>query len=723
MVKGRSSKATVADTSKEVTKKVSNEENATILDAGNENDREWNMLRVTADDNNGTTLCKNDGCEQPAVATWVNKNEFQDERPLCETCQEKEHGGLPNGSSMMSVDPITSKSNVLVESTKNATTETPTNVKQEEDTAMDVDIKEESTSTTANVKMEDSTVQEEEQELDATSTTTTTSSADNDQVMEECDDTQDKDQDASAPSGSHNNDDEDEEWELKEILSSESITTKSIKCHTEECKLLACCIYVSSTSREKWYSCIDCQVTDFGGWPPLEELPVKSLGKNHMQLLVDKCSKKKRPAMPAFDDDDDDSCSPMRDSAQGDKTNTITPLQQASKGSKVTPTPAAKQDTKKKAKQSAIMMKKHQEWQEAANKAGGGRIVVNKEQAKPLIFQMLYDKMKPMNITQIFTVRVLSRICAFCVPSNKSRCILILLHFSLLILQQELKATVPSSVLKLCLDDMALDNKENQFYDSDDEDEAPQKKAIKSEPLDESFTGALLFKGGRNPNSSLYYVDQTKLKNMGDGLEPHARNELASDLAKDQEQKSVLCSNCQGITKETVQLLSEPTNEEADAMLEQQEPAMIDIRKQLEESRAMKCNEKVKKQLKARVGNQAAQWRKRKNMCMDFLLRVEDGSEGTISAKKCCSGDGQMDVESDETVIKNAIEYGKKKRTMASRPLAKKKMKLSKGLSSAKTTGLASESVTNGLTADVNFVAVRLNSSGNVERVYLGDDE
>ena len=231
------------------------------------------FVRVTADDN-GTTLCKNDGCEEPAVAIWVNKNELQDERPLCETCQEKEHGGLPNGSSMMSVDPITSKSNVLVESTKNATTETPTNVKQEEDTAMDVDIKEESTSTTANVKMEDSTVQEEEQELDATSTTTTTtSSADNDQVMEDGDDTQDKDQDASAPSGSHNNDDEDEEWELKKILSSESITTKSIKCHTEECKLLACCIYVSSTSREKWYSCIDCQVTGlwwlaaFGGTP------------------------------------------------------------------------------------------------------------------------------------------------------------------------------------------------------------------------------------------------------------------------------------------------------------------------------------------------------------------------------------------------------------------------------------------------------------------------
>jgi hypothetical protein len=50
-------------------------------------------------------------------------------------------------------------------------------------------------------------------------------------------------------------------------------------------------------------------------------------------------------------------------------------------------------------------------------------------------------------------------------------------------------------------------------------------------------------------------------------------------------------------------------------------------------------------------------------------------------------------------------------------------MKLSKGLASGKTTGLASESGTDGLTADVNFVAVRLNSTGNVERVYLGNDE
>lgn len=418
MAKGRSSKATVTAASTEATKKVSNVENATILDAGNENDAEWNFLRVTTNDN-ATTLCKNDGCEEPAVAVWVNKSNLQDERPLCETCQEKEHGGWTNEGSR--VDTVASKSKVLVESTENATTETPTKVKHEEDeveSAMDVDIDEESTSTSTNVEMEDSAQQE--QELDATSTTIT--SNDNDQVMKDGGDTQDKNQDASATSGSHSDDDEEEEWELKKIISVESIN-KGVKCNTEECQLLACCIYVSSTTGEKWYSCIDCQEMDYGGWPPLEELPVNCLEKNHMQLLVAKCSKKKRPAMPAFEDDD--SFSPTRDAAQrDDTTNTITPLQQASKGSKVTPTPA-EQDTKKKAKNNAIMMKKHQEWQEAANKAGGGRIVVSKDQAKPLIFQMLYDKMKPMNITQIYTVRVLTRVCAFRV-SNNSRYTLIL---------------------------------------------------------------------------------------------------------------------------------------------------------------------------------------------------------------------------------------------------------------------------------------------------------
>ena len=117
----------------------------------------------------------------------------------------------------------------------------------------------------------------------------------------------------------------------------------------------------------------------------------------------------------------------------------------------------------------------------------------------------------------------------------------------------------------------------------------------------------------------------------------------------------------------------------------------------------------------------ATQWRKRKRICMDFLIMMEESTEGTISAKKCLAGDGQIDVESDETAIKNSIAYGNKKRSMTSRPFKKTKVSKSMG---RKTTGLSSsESLTCGLTPDANFVAVRLDPLGLVERVYLGDNE
>lgn len=151
-----------------------------------------------------------------------------------------------------------------------------------------------------------------------------------------------------------------------------------------------------------------------------------------------------------------------------------------------------------------------------------------------------------------------------------------------------LKATVPSPILKSCLDEMALDKNENQFYDSD-EDDAPKKakKAEKSEDSD-SYDGMLSFKGGRSVNASLYYVDHTKQKNNGNGLEPDQRNELANNLARVEEEESVLKAQLQAMVKETAQLLSEPTNEEATTTLEKEEAEMVEIREQLEAARALK---------------------------------------------------------------------------------------------------------------------------------------
>lgn len=527
-------------------------------------------------------------------------------------------------------------------------------------------------------------------------------------------------------------DDEEEtpasEWELVKIHPKSQIIASSgfIKCGTDDCDLPACSVWTDTVTKERWHGCIDCQEEWFDGWPSMDDIPeqYRNLEKDHIQALIDKCSKQKRPAMPPFETPP----SPMQQNVSAsNESNTITPLgstKQVAKGASknkkqtsITPTPAKEttKSSKSKEKNSAILQKKHAEWQKAAVKAGGpgARIIVDKKQAKKMIFDLLYDAMKPMNITQIHTVRRKESYCLFTLFVSNERFLTSFL--------QELKAVVPSPILKSCLDDMALEKGgENQFYDSDDEedDDKPKKKSSKtSSTVGEDYAGSLAFKGGRNANASLYYVDHTKQKNNGNGLEPDQRNELINNLAKAQQEASMLKAQLQSMTKETTQLLSEPTNEEATATLEQQEAAMTDIREQLESARQLKVNEKHKKQLKKGIESMAAQWRKRKRITIDFLNMMQEATEGTISTKKCLNGDGQMDIDSDEAVIKNSIAYGKKKRALASRPL--KKMKVSKGLG-GKTTGL---SETSGLAADPNFVAVRLDSSGLVQRVYLDDEE
>jgi hypothetical protein len=58
-----------------------------------------------------------------------------------------------------------------------------------------------------------------------------------------------------------------------------------------------------------------------------------------------------------------------------------------------------------KAKKNTLepMLKK---WQDAATSMGGGKIVVAKAEAKKIVFDMLSDAFRPMNITEIFNVRI-----------------------------------------------------------------------------------------------------------------------------------------------------------------------------------------------------------------------------------------------------------------------------------------------------------------------------
>ena len=259
----------------------------------------------------------------------------------------------------------------------------------------------------------------------------------------------------------------------------------------------------------------------------------------------------------------------------------------------------------------------------------------------------------------------------------------------------------------------------NAFANSDDESpKKPKKKVIVNDDRD-LFAGSLSFKVGRNTNTSLYYVSHSKLKNNGNGLDPQARNDLFSDKAKADEDESNLKSTLAEMEAHAKQLLSEPTNEVASGTHEIQEKVMNMLRESLEAARALKVNEKTKNQIKRRIEGMTAQWRKRRRICMDFLISMEESTDGTVSAKKCLSGDGQIDIDSDKIAIRDAKAFATKKKMRKSLG-GRQQARLGKGApgGSKDKPGDGSDVV-----ADENFVAVELDAQSNVRRVFLVNEE
>ena len=467
---------------------------------------------------------------------------------------------------------------------------------------------------------------------------------------------------------------EDEEWDLKHVHTIEELQNEKCKCMTKGCPLVACTIYVSSLdSTDIWHSCLDCQESDFGGWPTdLHEIPITFMTDQHREIMIEKCTGRFSPDMPhlpRFDPSskkkkesyslDNNASAPMTDDTidkdESDKlkptasittklkstATAVTPppgqnrrpspstmvdkptsdLGFGKGGNKVTPIP------NKKPSNQALAV--HKKWQDASKALGGERIVVSKPAAKKLILDLLKDSFKPMNITDIF---------------------------------KRLKGVVPSPVLKSCLDDMALDtfNPDNQFADSDDEDGngiSGKKKSL-SGSNDDEFAGSLSIKGGRNTNTTLYYCDYSKLSNNGNGLLPDDRNTLLSDHEVAKAELTAKEDSISSMTKESQKLLSEPTNEEAAGSLEVKENYVQELRDQVESAQELKDFEKVRVKMMKKVDVMAAQWRKRKRLCMDFLLAMEDNTDGTISVKKCLSGDGQIYIgESLSIFVPNQILF------------------------------------------------------------------
>jgi hypothetical protein len=154
---------------------------------------------------------------------------------------------------------------------------------------------------------------------------------------------------------------------------------------------------------------------DYGGWPDISELPVTSMTEVHKQALILKCTKKKDVEMPNFGKM---AASPTKTIASENSSNTLfTPSPNSGLSTQtnhfdgiknVTPSPAiAAASSKVFAKPSMQLLELHRKWQGAAEAVGGpcARIVVGKPDAKKIIFDLLYESFRPMNITEIHKVR------------------------------------------------------------------------------------------------------------------------------------------------------------------------------------------------------------------------------------------------------------------------------------------------------------------------------
>jgi len=526
--------------------------------------------------------------------------------------------------------------------------------------------------------------------------------------------TTEEDRSSDDGSGKENdssgNDEEDggEMWELKKVFNVKELKkSKPIMCSygdNGECNLVACSKYVciSGDDPNPWFSCLDHQKSDYGGWPECQtELPMEFLTEENRQLILEKCSNEESemPNIPtsqllvtagAADKGDDISAitpQASHDQAVAESQSDVIVGMALGKGSKkkkggVTPSPmppkgAAKKPARKKP--SAAVTQKNldmrNKWQSEAIRMGGpnARIVVSKPEAKKVIFDTLHDDFRPMNTNGLF---------------------------------QKLKGVVPPPVLRTCLDEMVDKFTGNPFDDSDDEDEkSSKKKAANKEGSDEY---ALRLKEGRNLNNNLYYVDHTKLANNGDGLLPDARNDLLSDMQGSKAEFDQLSLTLKKISSEASQLESQPKNEELLLEVIDLEKRMGDMNDSLEEARVHASNEKRVKQVKKGIENMTSYWRKRKRQCIEFISIMEEATEGTISLKKCLKGDGPIDIDSDEAAVVGATAFAKRKKSKVS--LAGRGVK-----AGAKMGGDGSGS----LRPDESFIGVRLTAQGQPERVYL----
>lgn len=310
------------------------------------------------------------------------------------------------------------------------------------------------------------------------------------------------------------------------------------------------------------------------------------------------------------------------------------------------------------AKPSASSKNMYRKWQMAAEEMGFmGQIIVDKVQAKQIVFDWLHDQFKPKPINDIY---------------------------------KALKASVPSPILKFCLDEMSIIS---SISDKDNVDPCKH--------LTEITENTLFSKLSRHSNSTLYFANYSTLKNDGNGLSMQDRGKLEASLHQTIESVKQIQARQANIMLDVQKLLLTPKNAEVDVMLSNCQSDVKRLNERLELYRTFEDNGRKRKIILSNINHFASHWKKRRHICMEVLNMLQDCTEGAISVKKCLSGAGQIEIDSDEFVSKQAWESA----------LNKKKYQLK--VSNNSTFG------TTDVAEQHELISVRLLPNGSVDCVYF----
>jgi hypothetical protein len=255
---------------------------------------------------------------------------------------------------------------------------------------------------------------------------------------------------------------------------------------------------------------------------------------------------------------------------------------------------------------------------------------------------------------------------------------------------------------------MADQNKTNPFdNDSDDEDKLALEEGTRDDGNDFYGRRTLIFKAGRNPQTSLYYFNYKKMKALDDEECQSLFGARASAISE----ASILKLDLATTQSTTRDLMSEPTNVELISLLQKAEDDVATLKEQVDDSRKLQVHTGTRIARQKKIQKMAAHWNKRKRMCLSFLSTLEENTDGAVTIQKSLAGEGPLQLDSDEAVIRAELILAKqraKKRKVGIIPAQCKRHKKEPSLP---------------LPVSSDLVAVRLVKGGKVERVYNRDED